>query len=434
MVGRNADYYEAHSPTVNLENVTSSDENAIILQKLRDNDPNLTCLWIEQDIDDDVSCEFVVREGDDLGWLGYFLGGSTTLTELHIYYLPQEKWRIIAFIRELVSNRSIQKLAVSTNLGDGFHSLGTLLKSDTLVTLEFNSYGQNFDIIELQCARDIALMLGHPNQRNHLTSLVFEEIHISGEAMAEIAAALSAHPQLEMLDLYWDTPPGGRQGSVALGRLLGGWKKPALKELILWNDVFDGEGLHELVAGMRNCRNLNKLSLAWNSITANGCRSLSTLQFDNCCLEHLRLNIYNVDGYCAAALATGLVNLCSLKSLSLSCSSFHDGLSALAPAIASLRLLETLSFAHNSIGNDGVRAIAGELVNLHFLDVLDLSYSSIGNEGAGALVAGLTGLRSLKKLDLSGNPIGNEGATILAPAIGSLRLLETLNVMMGSLP
>jgi Ran GTPase-activating protein (RanGAP) involved in mRNA processing and transport len=390
----------------------------------------LKSLWIEHDIEDDGTNKFVVREGDDLGWLGYFLGGNTTLTELYIEYLSQEKWRILAFIRELVSNRSIQKLVVSTDLGDGFHSLGTLLKSDTFVTLEFNSYGHNFDAIDLQCARNIAIMLGQQNQCNHLTSLVFEDIEISGEAMAEIAPALSAHPQLETLDLYWSTAPGGRLGNMALGRMLGGWKKPALKELILWyeDDCDEEEGLHALVAGMRNCRNLTSLRLGWNSITTNGCRLLSTLfQSDNFCLENLNLRCTNIDGNCAAALATALENLCSLKSLSLSCSSIgNDGLRALAPAIASLRLLETLSFAHNSIGNDGVQAIVGVLANLNFLEVLDLSYNSIGNDGTTVLAAGLMDLRSLKKLDLCGNSIGDEGATVLADGLRHLRSLKGL--------
>jgi Ran GTPase-activating protein (RanGAP) involved in mRNA processing and transport len=390
----------------------------------------LKSLWIEHDIEDDGTNEFVVREGDDLGWLGYFIGGNTMLTELHIEYLSQEKWRILAFVRELISNRSIQKLVISTDLGEGFHSLGTLLKSDTFVTLEFNSYGHNFDTIDLQCARNIAIMLGEQNQCNHLTSLVFEDIEISGEAMAEIAPALSAHPQLEKLDLYWSTGVG-RLGNVALGRMLGGWKKPNLKELILWyEDDFDGEeGLHALVAGMRNCRNLTSLRLGWNSITTNGCRFLSTLfQSDQFCLKKLKIYCMNTDGYCAAALATGLENLCSLQSLDLAFSSIGDDvLSALAPAIGSLQLLETLNLADNSIGNDGARALATGLANLNFLEDLNLCGNSIGDEGAGALAAGLMGLCSLKKLDLCGNSIGNEGATALADGLMHLRSLKTLD-------
>ena len=176
MVGRNANYYEAHAHNIDLEQITSDHHNAIILQRLRDNDPELTYLSIDDQNIDDPSYEFVVREGDDLAWLGYFLGGNTTLTYLNIRYLSQEKWRIIAFIRELVTNRSIQNLAISTDLGEGFHSLGTLLKSDTFVTLEFNPYGfNNFNTIGLDCGRNIAKMLDQPNQCNHIKTITFED-------------------------------------------------------------------------------------------------------------------------------------------------------------------------------------------------------------------------------------------------------------------
>ncbi len=101
MAGRNGNYYGANEETVNLADVTSSPENEILLQRLRDDDPGLTYLGIgEYNTGENV---FVVREGDDLGWLGYFLGRSTTLSKLNIMYLPQEKWRSLAFIRELVS-------------------------------------------------------------------------------------------------------------------------------------------------------------------------------------------------------------------------------------------------------------------------------------------------------------------------------------------
>ena len=111
MAERNGNYYGANEETVNLTDVTSSPENTIILQKLRDNDPGLTELVIGEHINEN-EYDFNVGEGDDLGWLGYFIGGNTTLSYLNITYLPQEKWRSLAFIREIVSNRSIQKLEI----------------------------------------------------------------------------------------------------------------------------------------------------------------------------------------------------------------------------------------------------------------------------------------------------------------------------------
>jgi Ran GTPase-activating protein (RanGAP) involved in mRNA processing and transport len=406
MAGRNGNYYGANEKTVNLTDVTSSSENAIILQKLRDDDLGLTHLGIGERNDDENI--FVVREGDDLGWLGYFIGGCTTLSYLNITYLPQENWRSLAFIRELVSNRSIDHLEISTDFGeDGFQSLGSLLKSDVLDTLEFNSYGfNNFDTIGLECGRNIAKMLDQPNQRNHIKTITFEDfIFVSAEAMAEIAAALSAHPQLEKLHLGWDGP-GDRHGSVALGRVLGGWENPQLTDLWLCQENLDDEGLRALVAGMKNCHNLSKLTLLGDSITANGCRILSTLFVsDHFCLEHMHLDL-RISGYCAVDSVTRLVQLRSrsLKSLSIRGSSIrNDWLSTLLPAIGSLGLLESLNLAGNMIGNEGAQALADGLANLPLLKELNLSRTSIGDDGVRALVEGILHCSSLSELSLSGN-------------------------------
>ena len=77
--------YEARAQTINLEEITSSDEdNANVLWRLRSSDPEYTCLYIQNFWEDD--CDFVVREEDDLGWLGYFAGQSRSLRSLYIQY------------------------------------------------------------------------------------------------------------------------------------------------------------------------------------------------------------------------------------------------------------------------------------------------------------------------------------------------------------
>lgn len=62
-------YYEAHARGVNLESITSTKFNALILEKLRNNDDEFKTIGIGiGGIDDDYSDDdFVVEEGDDLG-------------------------------------------------------------------------------------------------------------------------------------------------------------------------------------------------------------------------------------------------------------------------------------------------------------------------------------------------------------------------------
>ena len=53
-------YYEAHAADVSLDEITSNE----ILQWLRDED--LESIYVGK-------CGFAFREGDDLGWLAYFI-------------------------------------------------------------------------------------------------------------------------------------------------------------------------------------------------------------------------------------------------------------------------------------------------------------------------------------------------------------------------
>ena len=66
------EYYEEYARDVIAEDITSDRDNAIILARLRDNDPELTYISIVTEFEDEN--DFLVREGDHLGWLGYFVG------------------------------------------------------------------------------------------------------------------------------------------------------------------------------------------------------------------------------------------------------------------------------------------------------------------------------------------------------------------------
>jgi hypothetical protein len=65
MGGRHFSHYEAQAQTVNLEDITSSDDNAAILQKLRADDPEFTSLGIKVDYPEDDD-DFIVRREDDM--------------------------------------------------------------------------------------------------------------------------------------------------------------------------------------------------------------------------------------------------------------------------------------------------------------------------------------------------------------------------------
>ena len=125
------EYYEARAEDVKLEDITSSQQNADILERLRDNDPKftyITYIYIAETVDD--GGDFVIREGDNLGWLGYFIGRSKQVKTLYIDYFP-DNLNIDAFYGGLGHNRSIENLGISTDLGEDFNSLVPFLRNKT---------------------------------------------------------------------------------------------------------------------------------------------------------------------------------------------------------------------------------------------------------------------------------------------------------------
>lgn len=260
--------YEARARDVKLEDVTSSKYNAVILEKLRNNDD--ACKGIEisgEDHDWVDENDFVVREGDDVGWLGYFIGKSERLESLGISHLPDEE----SFRQGLAQNQSIQVLYICNDTG--FQSLAPFFQNtNTLKELVFP--GTN---ISLECAQNIALLLSRC-QIKSLKSIELEENELSDEGFVEIARALNAQPQLEKLHLNNLNLGIIPRGYAALGATMKSWESPSLKKLDLQGSDIDDDGLEALVEGMANCFNLEHLNLAVNdSITVVGLRALSAL-------------------------------------------------------------------------------------------------------------------------------------------------------------
>ena len=117
--------YEAHAADVNLEEITSSAKNANILQRLRVGDRALDCIVLRS-VERSYHCrglEFVIREDDNLGWLGYFIGKSDCLKQFLIDYLPEGEKQIHAFLGGIARSQCIRYIAVSSLSNDTFTSI-----------------------------------------------------------------------------------------------------------------------------------------------------------------------------------------------------------------------------------------------------------------------------------------------------------------------
>ncbi len=307
-------FYDARVGDVNLEEITSSVINANHLRALRDDRPDnfrrKICLMV-QEYDDHEDYDFVIREGDDLGWLGYFIRRSKRIESISILSLPENRERIDALIEGIAHNQSIHVFHFATEYGyQSFERMECILRSGKIL----NQLGFCNINTGRERAQNIASILGqvHPISLN---TFLFHNNTICDEGFAIICGELRSHPQLEKLSLYRNDI--GRNGCMALGNTLSSWHAPNLQSLDLEYNSIDDLGLQALVAGIMSCSNLSRLILSGNrSITTTGLRLLSTLfQPKNCSLEELSLERINIGNDGAAALAEGLVGNKSLKQL-----------------------------------------------------------------------------------------------------------------------
>ncbi len=421
MDGRDVNYYDAHAQTVILKDITSDEYNAAILQKLRDNDPKFTSLGITlgDPCDED---DFLIARGDDLGWLGYFVGRSTTLVNLYIYdtpdmHMPQaiDVNRIGTFIEGFNRNQSIQEMHIGSGLGSAmFGQTDNFFKNNN--NLRELSFGI-MSTISAESACSIAHML---SQCTSLRKISFEDSEASDVVLAEIIKAISTHPQLEELDLGGNNL--GREGCAALGNALKVCRNPQLQNLYLCNNFIGDSGLASLVTGLRNCHNLTKLSLTGNElITVDGYRSLSTLfQSDHCGLNltHLYLESMDIGDDGARAISAGLANLHLLEELHLSQNSIgNEGAGALAAGVMDLQSLKALHLSHNTIGGQDIHSMIQEPTKISIIETLHLGGNTFSVSGLISLCNLLQGTRTLRELHLCNCAIDDEGLQALAGGI-----------------
>ncbi len=247
-------------------------------------------------------------EGDDLGWLGYFIGKCTSLRNLVINDLPGDVTQRNQFITGLNRNRSIQQLCIndlylwydmSEVLGDFFRSN----KSLSMLGL------RHFDI-GYEEARDIASTIRDAS----LTSLTLASNELCREGFEEIIRACT---QSQIDDLCVSHNNIGRNECTTLGTLLGSGALNKLTSLDLKCNAIDDNSLEMLAAGLVNNTALGTLSLTRNPlITADGLRCLIPfLQSESCSLRDFFYYDNDINDVDAAALAHGLAKNKSLEKL-----------------------------------------------------------------------------------------------------------------------
>eukprot|EP00984_Skeletonema_dohrnii_P034689 scaffold33638_cov142-Skeletonema_dohrnii-CCMP3373.AAC.7 len=340
MERRDFNYYEANAADISLEKITSSEKNAKILRRLRDGDYNLSILLLGSG----RYVQFRMGKGDDLGWLGYFIGRSVKLQQLDIRELPADEGgqQIDAFFDGLARSQSIRSISCK-QLGDyGCTALFRVLGN--LSQLEGLSYsGTDFTLNRNGCFALGTLL--ESGVWKSLKELCFHGNNIGDDGVAALASGL---------------------------RSIG----PFLKTLGLSNNSIGNEGLLALVTALESCTSLEELDLSNNdfSLATAELRSLSDwLQSNQMDLKWLNFESCGINDEGLQALSEGATNHCKVLDLSENNSITALGLRYLSTPLQSVSChLENLYLGRMNIGDDGAEVLARGLIGNKSLRCLHL--------------------------------------------------------------
>ena len=306
---------EALVGTIKIEDITPKEQNQKILQRLKDNEAFDT-MWIcDDESADGDHRDYVPIDGEDLGWLGYYIGQNTSLMQLHmcsdVYYNGP-------FYKGLGSNKTIRIIKLSgMYLSDGqaLKRLDQFFKNNGSLTVlavencDFNEAG----------IRHLSLAIGNCNKSLKRISIKY----IEDGNMVDIITACSMHPQLKTLELC--DVNIRRNECTALSTLLQ-HTTTQLNNLDLHNNNIDDKGVEDLVNALANGNKLELLDLSNNkSITIKGWKKVSTLlKSPSSTLKRLAVDHNNIGNTGAQIFATSLVNNVTCKALILCSNGITD--------------------------------------------------------------------------------------------------------------
>ncbi|XP_031410858.1 leucine-rich repeat-containing protein 31 [Meleagris gallopavo] len=225
-----------------------------------------------------------------------------------------------------------------------------------------------------------------------LKVLRLNNCRLSAEDVTSLGEAFEIVPQLEELDLSWNSNIGGKL-SLLTKKLRKGSKIKLLKITDCNLTAKDGESLAEILNVLPN-------------------------------LEVLDLSINKHIGCSMKVIAQDLKNVPGLKELNLHmCGLKQDSLQGLDTALQHLTALRKLDISCNKEIGGGFKDSTAHLASLKNLEVLDLHQCCVTEEDMSVLSQVIPLLSSLQELNLSWNK--NIGVSS-DPLLGRLRFLPKL--------
>jgi Ran GTPase-activating protein (RanGAP) involved in mRNA processing and transport len=358
--------------------------------------------------------DFVVRENDDLAWLGFFTGNNEHINEIHIYHLP-DKGRVEVMFHGFQRNKGITSVELNGENEEFVHEGISAMNMPhvTSICVINLSEGANYLALGLKGCKSLK--------------------QYDGPVTDEILASLSSLPMLESMSVTsGDDEAISQDACAALGELLN--NNTTLKELKLNGVGLGDEELEELGSGLANNRSLTELHLCRNNVSDQGAAALAASLVYTHSFEVLAMSDNNIGDEGLAALASFVAASQKLKTLRLSNNSIGDqGVEALASALSrapNRSRLRRLSLDGNTmISARGFGAIARILQSRKCnIDDLNLGSTSIGQEGGAFLGSGLSCNKSLLVLSLCDASIDDTGLRNLVAGLSSNTSLRELNL------
>ena len=218
-------------------------------------------------------------------------------------------------------------------------------------------------------------------------------------------------------------------------------KHPALAELYLGLNAFDGEGkaLAALIALIQaEGSRIHTLHLIGNEIGPDGARAIAEALRGNRSLKALAIKSAALGPKGAKhfadllAAAEGSDEACVLETLDLGANLIEDeGARALGEALATNGHLQTLGLYGSNIRTEGATALGQALRTNTALKTLYLVNNALGPKGAQALAKALPANLGLEKLYAAGCGIGDVGASWLLHALERNAFLTELSFGVG---
>ncbi|XP_064418125.1 leucine-rich repeat-containing protein 31 [Latimeria chalumnae] len=266
--------------------------------------------------------------------------------------------------------------------------------------------------------------------------------------IVELATMMPHLTDLEELDISWNDFIGGTLKPLTLHLQ----HVSRLKVLKLSSCRLTADDIMALGEGLESLPNLEELDLSWNSDIGGNLSPLTLKIQEGCPLKILRLTDCDLTAEDGKSLAKTLYRVPNLEVLDLSinknigsslrliaeelrnasrlsvlnlqmCGLKQDGIRALGAAFQSVFELKKLNLSCNKEAGGGFKEAAAQLVNLKQLRVLDLRQCSVTDADMAALTQVIPLLSSLQVLDLSSNRnIGGSSQ----PLFSRLRFLPKL--------